>query len=323
MIKKSTLFITISTIALLIQTRIVFAAIGDAINIKINGDIAPHSEVILEASSLFTPLNTANITWLINGEPIEGQQGSPRQRVLLGDLGVPMSITINADVAGRTITKNITILPSLIDTIWEAQTEVPPFYRGKAVPSNDSLVRTLAIPYFGSAFAQGDVSFKWKNGNTANITSGTSQNAGQFLSGWVKTNTDINVTASLHGQEISQKTSVPSLAPQALVYEVSPTQGILTQKAFRDSIKRDLPELTMYAIPFGTSRPDIDNNKIFYTWNVSGVDVQKDADATGRIITLSRNESQAKEATSISIATQHSRKVMQSAKSAFTWAAND
>ena len=108
----------------------------------------PNQSVTITLVSYSVDIESADIEWTKdNGSPTGGI-GSTTYTFTTKALGVPTNITVTIDPVGSArITKTITVKPMSADILWQAtDSTVPPFYRGKAMPTSESEVKFVAIP---------------------------------------------------------------------------------------------------------------------------------------------------------------------------------
>ena len=102
---------------------------------------------------------------------IGGGAGVKEIDVAVGALGSEAVIEARArdgdlEVAGSLVR----VVPTEIDLLFESDSYVPPFYKGRAMPSAGTLLHLEAIPRFkrtdGSLVAPDGIIFTWKRGGS-------------------------------------------------------------------------------------------------------------------------------------------------------------
>lgn len=95
-------------------------------------------------------LNHYFIQWVVNGVAQKSGIGLRDFKTVSGNYG--SNIRVDAVItleAGVTIQKQIVISPQDTTVLWEAiDSYVPPFYRGKKMPGQESLIKISAMPNF-------------------------------------------------------------------------------------------------------------------------------------------------------------------------------
>ena len=159
----------------------------------------------LESSLIDISLST--ITWSVDGKVI--LKGKDR-RVLetkLKEIGKETNIliSVNSPLYGS-FDKEITINPTSISLIYEANTYTPPFYKGKALPSSESVVTLLALPRFiknnGTPISSKDLIFTWKKeGVVDGANSGLGKDTYVFITGRLPEDTPLIEVSALYPEE--------------------------------------------------------------------------------------------------------------------------
>lgn len=311
------IFLTILTIGLLVPSA-VFAR--GVINLTSEGNLAPNQTITVRAASSFVDLGGAQIIWSVNGQLLGEGLGRTSQTVTLGPVGVPINVTAAITVGDRAYKEALTLTPAIIDVLWEAQTSVPPFFHGKALPSHESIVRTYAVPFFGQNNTGVFPEFNWKKDSTITLAKGVNRTSAQFLGAWEKTATPITVEAKLGELTISENIRITSYVPSALFYEISPLEGVRTQSTLQGQVKNNGVELSVLAVPYGVALSERDRGEIQYNWEAGGKNIQEGFGRAFERVTLSRSEDKKTSGKiSINYTAQNTVNVMQLAKGAFAW----
>ena len=110
----------------------------------------PNQIVTIDIESFSIDLDRADsITWLINNEVVSRGAGIKQMQFETGKLGSHsvIDVVVRGTSMGA-ITESITIAPTEVDLIWEADSYTPPFYSGKALPASDADITIVAISQF-------------------------------------------------------------------------------------------------------------------------------------------------------------------------------
>jgi len=109
----------------------------------------PYEKVDLTLKSFVINVDTSYITWIVNGETIGAETGLKRMTVTTGDIGEPVFIEIRIRYQQlEEVVKRIRLQPGSLDLLWQAENSyTPPFYKGKALPSSESTLKVLALPF--------------------------------------------------------------------------------------------------------------------------------------------------------------------------------
>jgi len=251
----------------------------------------PNEQVSIEAQGVGGFLGNANVTWSQDGKTVKSGVGESTYTFTTGALG--KQTTIHVSISSPTqgdFSQTFRISPSLVNLVWEADTTVPPLFKGKALYSPGSPLRVVAFPvvYSGSnRVASNALSYKWSlDGEPAVAQSGLGRSSivfnGDELNQTETVSVDVYYGPSLvaHGD-----ISIPATTPSIVLYERDPLRGTLYDTAFPSLINLLGKEITLQAQPFYFARPDLANGSITYSWQLNGEDITGPDTASG-ILTL-------------------------------------
>jgi hypothetical protein len=144
-------------------------------NSDIDTDVTPEfpgafQKVTIRMDSDTINLNRYVVTWQVDGVTVQEGLGLRTLQITSGDYGTTQRIQIIVNLGLSSLRKDVFISPQDATLLWEAvDSYVPPFYRGKKFPAQESLVKISAIPNFqgaGNSLALNDAIFLWnRNGN--------------------------------------------------------------------------------------------------------------------------------------------------------------
>jgi hypothetical protein len=246
----------------------------------------PNELVTARLDSYSTDLNAASISWLVNGVIVNQAKGLKTITFRAGALGAKTTVQVVATTAeGRPISKILTIQPVKVSLIYETDSYVPPFYRGKSSYSYEGRARVIALPEFvdqdGKKINPSSLIYLWKAGGQ--VAAGDSGYGKQIFSfrGRIPlrpnfvtvtvTNADKTLVAE-GGIEI-----VPA-APLVLLYENNPELGVLYNKALSSNISLQKNEVWIAAAPYFFDADAKNNPNLKYDWNLNGQPVGDAAD---------------------------------------------
>ncbi len=235
----------------------------------------PNEQVHVNLESYSTDLNRAQITWSVNGKVIKRGIGEKDLDYKVGKIGAVTTLSITVESADGNSTNHIVrIAPAEVDLLWEATTYVPPFYKGRALPSYQSPIKVTAVPNMiqnGKNIPPQNMIFKWfRNGDIVNKDSGFGKSTFYVSDNIPIEPLEISVEASsLDGLVQAKKTIlIQQVAPKVLIYEKNPLQGIEYQKALFD-FSLSTQEISFAAVPYFFSTKDKQIN-LKYTWSLNG-----------------------------------------------------
>jgi hypothetical protein len=234
----------------------------------------PEETVTLRADFFGSDLNRATIKWYKNGK-LESQGTSVKEFSFeTGPLGSQTSIRVDITTEkGEFFSKTLTVRPTSVEIVWEADTHTPPFYKGKALPSSGSNVKLVAIPEFitseGIKIPKEDLFYKWKVDGGSNV-----EGKGKFvafataplLSNTIKASLEVSNQERTLVKEYS--TEIKMEEPEALFYKNDPLFGIFYEKAFPKSFSAESGEVTVRVEPFYLAKRSVLEG--VYTWEING-----------------------------------------------------
>ena len=238
---------------------------------------APGEPVHIYAETYSFDIARAQVRWQVDGVPYREGRGVRSITLLAPQAHETKVVSFSATLGGETLSRSITIAPVIIDLILEPQTYVPPFYPGKALVSHRSQVRAVALPELrtpgGALYAPEALSFTWRiNGDTRGELSGPGRSVITFSAGPLSRSTTVEVeVVSLDGLRAGRtSTTVPSIAPQPLLYAVSPLAGPDYAKALGSGTVLEEDEVTILAEPFYARGIRRDVLQTEYSWSLNG-----------------------------------------------------
>jgi hypothetical protein len=179
-------------------------------------------------------LDSAFITWYKNCQQVLSGRGEKRYSFKAGAIGEKTGIEIQVRLlSGTTFSKKLSITPASVDLVWEANSYVPPFYRGKALHPRQGTLKIVAMPEFvadGSRVAPQNLIYKWSNGTNAyenqsgfgkNILSIKGSELGQSES------IRVSVLDPVSNMAAYGSISISPVDPEIVFYEKSPYYGPL------------------------------------------------------------------------------------------------
>jgi hypothetical protein len=284
----------------------------------------PGDTVLIEVQGIGTFLGDATITWQQDGKTVKSGTGESSFSFIAGALGSKTSIkvTINSATQG-TITKTFTFSPSSVNMLWEANTSVPWWFKGKPLYTAGSTLTITALPQIvsgGKTLSANALSFQWKiNDTPVPQSSGVGKNriifaGSQLLPGETAT-VDVYYAGALVGRG---SITVPASKPQVMLYVRDPLRGTLSDQALQNSISLTSTEFTLEAVPFYFANESISRGTAPFVWTLNGDETTGPQTAQG-LLTLRQSGSGAGRAqVEVDMQNTDSDKYVQSAQNALT-----
>lgn len=270
--------------------------------------------ISLDAYTLDT--SGASIKWYVDGQEETDARNDRSFKLTTKNIGDSTTVRIVLVLrAGQTLSKSITIKPTRVDTVIEANTIVPAFYQGRALPSVGSKVRIIATPYTGNDISPEGFTYTWKHDNKVLF-------GGPIKGGYIaeiemglgrEQIITVDVSNSL-GQTIARKSIVvPLTKPEVLFYEESPLRGA-SKRAISDPYILVGDEITVRAEPFYMAK-DIFEQDHLIEWEINNRKVNNPS-SDEQYLSLQRDMSNGN--TKIGFHIRNLNQLLQGIKSDFT-----
>lgn len=244
----------------------------------------PDQDVQVNIQSFAVDLNTAQIIWYVEKEPVKQGIAEKSITVHTGDLGEKTLVDIVIiPINGDKINKQLTIEPSEVDLLWEADTYTPPFYKGKALPTFKSMVKMTAIPRKNS-YTSNPSSFyyKWTYNRIQNVGEALGMSSTLIRAGWPNSSVPVTVNVSILNDEWkgSASVNIPGVEPKVVFYEQQPLLGTLFNKSLSTSVDGTGNTYALRAVPYFYSTDNYLNKDLVYTWMVNNAPVPTNPEPT-------------------------------------------
>lgn len=228
-----------------------------------------YTEVTANIVSYSFDADKSYITWTLNGKIIKQGRGKKSVTFKTGGVGTTKYLAVSITTEkGINIRAEKEIKISEIDLLWQAHTFTPAFYKGKAMPVENGLVKVTAIPH--GLGASKSLIYEWQRDfkNLPN-SSGLGRNSISFSFSDVTNEETISVKVSTtNGNNIVEKTiNIRIKDMEVVLYEESPLEGVLYQKALGNKVQLLQPEIVIRAEPYFFQKSDIDS--LTYEWRMN------------------------------------------------------
>ncbi len=252
----------------------------------------------LNVRSISLDLSRAKISWYVNNALILEGEGETSASATTGALGTKTTITVEAaGEDGEFLSATRTIRPAEVDLVWESDSYVPPFYRGKRLASSGSTVFVEAIPQLvnanGALVPNRDIIYTWrKNDSVVTSVSGRGKSSATFQGPELFGTDTISVeAATVDGTMIAASTIlIQSTEPFLSLYENHPLFGILFHRAIPEELDFSDSEVTLVAAPYFAGARSADDSRLSYAWRVNRAIIAADKERPSHI-TLSADGS--------------------------------
>jgi hypothetical protein len=241
----------------------------------------PNELISASITSYSTDINSAKITWSLNGKIQKSGMGEKSFIFNSGDVGTTNILYISAKTKeGEVIERSLTIAPVSVDLIWQSDSFVPPFYKGKALYSHQNKITFIALPHIfenGKEVSPKNLIYTWKkNGSVVDFASGYGKNTyateGAVISRAL--NIEVVVTSPTTNASGYAHTLVNPIEPSIVFYKKNPLYGIEFQTALSGAVKiENSNEINILAIPFFFGVTDKRSADLTYIWSINGSEI--------------------------------------------------
>lgn len=282
----------------------------------------PNEQVLIEAQGVGDFLGGADITWSVDGKTAKQGVGERSFLFTTGPLGTRTSVraTIDSQTQGF-FSRTFTFSPSLVNLVWEADTTVPPLYRGKALYSAGSPLKVAAFPtvYAGSSrVAASALSYQWeRGGESVPKASGLGRSSFSFDGDQLKNAEQIAVDIYYGNAKVARgEITIPAVEPQIFLYQRDPLRGVLYDLALPGAVSLSGKEITLKAEPFYFSSPAKNGGALAYAWTLDGNEVSGPDSGRGLLTLRQSGEGKGSGAISVSLQNQSPDMFVQAAQAA-------
>lgn len=276
-----------ATIFFLILISFVFGARGaisfsvpsslsmDAFNINLVPSTVTANSVVkarIETYS-FDP-DITYITWVLNGKTVKQGRGEKSIDFTVGDIGSNVSLSAYVTTEkGAELARSLNFKVAEIDLLWQAETIVPVFYKGKAEPVAGSNVKVIAISQ-GLGTSKNLV-YDWqRNYKIVADASGRGNDSFVFKFSDARDEEIVGVTVYGSNKEfsISKTITIKRKEPEIFLYEEHSLEGPLFNIALPAEIGLTQTQTTIRAEPYFF--PKEDWSSLLYDWKMNDKQIE-------------------------------------------------
>lgn len=254
-------------------------ALSSELGVEINPAYPRPNENVSMSLTLYTDdLSSAKITWYKDGQAVLSGKGKINYSFKAGPAGQETRIEIQVSlVSGSSFSKTVTLNPASVDLVWEADSYVPPFYKGKALHPRQGVLKVVATPDFvknGIRVPASNLVYQWSNGiNAYQDQSGYGKNA-VLLDGSLlgrDENIKVLVTDPVNNLAAQNFIDITPVDPEIVFYQNDPYYGDLFDSAIINSFGLKSDEVQILAAPYYFTKGDMSLLK--YNWQLNGQDI--------------------------------------------------
>lgn len=284
---------------------------------------APEEEVLVKVSSSnYSSLDRSNIIWSVDGVVKKRGIGEKTFQFQSPKSGRSSTVSVRVERdTGGVLNESATITPSDLDLIYEANTYVPPFYKGRSLFTHESTITMAAMAIIkenGVPLPKNKIIYTWlKDDGKMPELSGVGRDSAQITGSLISRPFYVSVIAeSLNSNLKAKKTIlINPTVPQVVLYENNPIYGSIFEKALTGEFNFDREEVGITAIPYFFSTKDRNSSSLKYSWYENGRSI---GDATFGSFINYLNPDKLKSGVSVlAVQVEHLENLLQSGNNSF------
>lgn len=236
--------------------------------------------VTFQAATPSFDKNATFFTWTVQGVLRRDLSGLAKDAitVVAGDVGSAIRVSVASNNTSGSSSVSVTAYVTDLALPWHAETYTPAWYKGKALPVQNSVVAVSAIPTIiigGVRIAHENLIYHWSLDDEENISEGLGQQTFRMqtsdlpkTSHWVRVVIeDIKKIVRKEGEVFI----IPG-APRAALYAITPLGGIEPRAAISIFTAAARGVLDFQIEPFFFSSKT--RKKLSYQWTLAGAAIQ-------------------------------------------------
>ncbi len=286
---------------------------------------APGDSVKISVISYAIDINSATITWSVNGKVTSKGVGLTSITVTSPKLGKVMDIQVSAVTPqGQQHSQTFFLKSGDIDFIIESSGYVPPFFLGKMPVVYQNTVRVVALPHLanssGVEYDPASLVYKWEKGTGAVLQSqsGFGKNYIDMTSSLIPRPYSLTVTATTKDGAASTKSSVSvnPQSPKLAFYINDQLYGPLYNEAIGGKMRLgSQKELSVIAVPYGFDKMLNGVNILTYNWLINN---DSSSDLSSNDIIVMRTPDNTSGTSNISLAIESPKYILENANGGFS-----
>ncbi len=235
----------------------------------------PYENVTITLSSFSANLDTVNITWLVNNKITLSGIGKKSFSTTAKAVNSETRVEARIFLPDGEINKKITIRPSVMVLLWQADDSyVPPFYKGKALPTASSKIKVVAMPEIivnNNMVKSKNMTYAWKKDyNNMQNASGYGKNFFTFINDYLENSNTVSVVASTTDQQHESGSSINIMTsnPEISFYKKDAILGTIWEHALSNGHIIQGEEI-ITAEPYFISPKDWRRPDLVFYWSIN------------------------------------------------------
>lgn len=235
---------------------------------------APHSVVTVSLDAYAVDTLGASTRWYVDGKELIEQKNQQSIKFIAGAIGTKHTVRAIISFTNRpALETTLTVPVNQVDLIIESQTYTPSFYKGRALPGENAVIRAIAITHTKPLGNPALYTYEWKL--DGDMLFGGPILGKQVMYFNMPEFIDHSLSVTVYGTDGTTLgrgyVSLNPVEPEVYFYEENPLRG-LSRKAVTPEFTLIGDETTIYAEPYFMNT-DLINTKGVFEWRLDGVEV--------------------------------------------------
>jgi hypothetical protein len=249
----------------------------------------PGTPVTITLEAYTMNMVDATVVWFIDDIEQPNLRNERAIRLIAQELGTTQKIRARIIKPGeRSVDASTIITSSNTDIVIEANTYIPSFYKGRALPSKSATIRAIAIPQNTEGGNPATYSYNWKY-NDSTLYGGAVLGKQSIELSMPRYDSEVLsvIIYNRDGEVIGEDQIVlTAVEPELHFYESNPLRG-MSRKALGTNFVLVGDEITVHGEPYfmGT---DLSPQNAGYAWSINNIPVATPENP--HVITLRRSE---------------------------------
>lgn len=284
----------------------------------------PGQVVVITARSYTIDINTAKVTWYVDGTSVKSGVGETVYEVKAPVLGKKLTIEVTAtSPEGTAVGSSIVLGSGSVDIIFETDGYVPAFYKGKVSPVYQNEVRIIAVPHVanraGVEYDPTTLVYQWKkNGRALEDQSGYGKQSITLVGDIVPRPYDISLSVWPRDNSAVAESffEVSAGSPEIQFYVDDPLYGPLFNRTIGSILRIGTnKETSVLAVPFGFNKPRVGTGDLSWEWGLNG---RSQSNLSSRESIILRSPDQSSGSSNIQLNIRNTDKILQGATGIFS-----
>lgn len=239
----------------------------------------PHAEVTVRLEDYSVNAVGAEVFWFVDG--VEQTEAKNDRSITIQSGAVGDETLVRAILRrqeGGDVAASVTVTPTVVDLILEADTYVPSFYQGRSLPSRNSTLSAVALVHDGKTAASSAYTYRWTLGQDV-LFAGPVRGKNRVSFEMPLFSKDLVVEVlDESGRTVGRRSmTIEAVPPELHFYEWSPLRG-LYQRELSNPFVLIGEETVIHGEPYFVPQPPTRENADF-NWRIGGMSVASNAEA--------------------------------------------